>query len=159
MSAPLTRSQKAYLAQLSERAFNRSAAIARGRGESPATDTRTRDTWRHQQVAQACGKLGLRCCSQDDYKLVEGHFLEALGDHAQAFEAFTRAATNDRRVAEYKLREACKEAGLSLNYANAICRNQNRGANLDQVDARVLWRLVYTIRNRRHSRHHQQEAA
>jgi hypothetical protein len=37
MSAPLTKSQKRYLAQLSDRAFNLLAAQARARGEDPAS--------------------------------------------------------------------------------------------------------------------------
>lgn len=159
MSAPLTRYQKAYLAQLADRAFSRAAEVARQRGELPATDWRARENYRHDQVAAACGKFGLRCCSQDDYKLVEGHFLEALGHHGAAFNAFTRAATNDLRVAQYKLREACKQAGLSINYANAICRNQNRGLTIDDVTAQTIWRLIYTIRSRAAARRHQKEAA
>ena len=92
MSAPLTHDQKRYLSQLASRAYKRQTAIARGRGESLAggkydglAQTAAEQQYRHDQVALATGKLGLRCCSQDDYKEVEGHFLDLLGNHAAAF--------------------------------------------------------------------------
>ena len=148
MSAPLSHRQKAYLAQLAHRAFNRAAAIARGRGETQADDWRARDDWRHDQVSKACGKAGLRCCSQDDYKLVEAHFLELLGEPGRAFNCFVAAATERRRVAEWKLIHECESAGYPMAYADAICRAQNHGAGLQDVDESTLWRLIYTIRNR-----------
>lgn len=148
MSAPLTNGQKAYLAQLATRAFNFECAKAHGRGETPDTSSATRETFRHQEVIKACGKNGLRCCSQDDYKLIEAHFLELLGQHAQAFNAQVRAATEDKRLVEYKIVQACKEFGFAMSYADKICRAQNKGAGLQDVSEKTLWTVFYTIRNR-----------
>lgn len=156
MSAPLANGQKAYLAQLATRAFNRAAALARGRGEVAAPPangeiipiSRQIETWRHEQVALATGKAGLRCCSQDDYKRIEAHFLELLGDHGKAFKAHVRAETEERRVIEWKIVAACQEFGFNLSYADKICRAQNRGAGLDDVDEKKLWNIFFTIRNR-----------
>ena len=146
MSA-LTNEQKRHLAQLSERAFNRAAAQARGRGETVDTSTKARTAWRHAEVVKACGKLGLCCCSQLDYKAVEAHFLDLLGEHGRAFNAQMRAATEERRQAEAILSNACKRAGLHLNYAAAICQNQFK-CSLFDASTDQLWKLIFTVRNR-----------
>jgi hypothetical protein len=155
MAAPLTKGQKAYLAQLARRAFNMALAKARGSGNTfdgsdDPSDTLLRDegAWRHAQVALSCGKLGLRCCSQDDYRIIEGHFLELLGQHGAAFNAQMHASTEKKRVAQFKVMEACKRFGLSIGYAAHIAKNQNNGSALEDLSERALWNLVYTINNR-----------
>lgn len=152
MSAPLSHTQKRYLSQLSDRAFDRAAAQARGRGETPVTDAATRKQFRHDEVVKACGKVGLRCCGQDDYLRVKAHFLNLLGESGKAFNAHLRAETDGRRVIEHKLVAACKDFGLHLSYADKICRTQNHGAGLQDVDDKALWRIFYTIRNRGNAR-------
>ena len=144
MSAPLSKVQKRYLSQLARRALNQVRALARGRGEE---FTATDDDWRHEEVIVACGKAGLRCCSQDDYKIVEAHFLERLGAHGAAFNAQVRAATEKRRQAEAVLCRELAAAGLRLGYAAAICERQNKCTLFDATE-RQLWHLVYTVRNR-----------
>lgn len=148
----LSHTQKRILSQLSDRAFDKAAAAARARGEEVADTTAARAEYRHQQVALATGKLGLRCCGQDDYKPAEAHFLTLLGEHGRAVQAQVRAATNPRRVIEFKIIEACKEANVRLAYAEAICRAQNRGAGLAEVPPGRLWNIFYTIRNRGRAR-------
>jgi len=145
MSAPLTNIQKRILSQLARRAFNRELAMARGRGEKLADLNEV--AFRHQHVAQACGKLGLRCCSQDDYGAVKAHFLDLLGEHTAAFTAVHHGEGNARRVAEYKLIEACKITGLGLPYAARICANQFK-CELDDATEKQLWCLTFTIKNR-----------
>jgi hypothetical protein len=138
MPAALTNGQKAYLAQLARRAWALDAEA----------DSQDADSWRHEQVVKAVGKAGLTCCSQDDYGFVKGHFLNLIGEPGQALKAHVRQVANPRRVAEYKLREACRDFGLSIGYAAAICRRQNEGMGLEEVDEKRIWFLVFTIRNR-----------
>lgn len=162
MSAPLSNKQKAWLSQLSNRAFNRQGALARGRQEYFYDDlpaSVAAEKFRHAQVALATGKLGLRCCSQDDYKLVEAHFQELLGNHGQAFKAQVKAATETRRLVEFKIAEACREFGFNISYANKICTAQNKGATLEEVDEKKLWQIFYTLRNRGNARKQHQHAA
>jgi hypothetical protein len=158
MSAPLSHKQKRYLSQLSDRAFARSADIPVGPNHADknvsATDQRT--LYRHTQVALACGKAGLRCCSQDDYKLVEAHFLALLGETVKAFNAGVRAATEPRRQAEAVLVRECERFGLRLSYAAAICRSVFK-CSLEDASPNQLFKVMYTIRNRGHAR--QQKAA
>lgn len=159
MSAPLNNKQKAYLSQLARRAFNLEAARARGAGDVIAEgdpdggspqDPLLRDAehYRHAHVAFACGKLGLRCCSQDDYRVIEAHFLNILGEVKRAFNSFVLSATEKTRVAKYMVVQACKEFDFQIGYAEHICREQNHGASLDEVDVKTLWRIVFTIRTR-----------
>lgn len=143
MSAPLTHAQKAHLARLAARAFNRANAIARGQGEQPAADAAA---WRRDQVAVACGKLGLRCASQRDYKLIEARFLDLLGDTTNAFRAGVRAATEDRRQAYWHIAQACARLGKPMAYANAISRQMFRGLTLDDIALTALWKVLFALR-------------
>ena len=144
MSAPLNNSQKRILSQLAQRAYNRARALARGRGEEM---TERPDDFRRRHVVTVCGKQGLRCCSQDDYGAVKGHFLDLLGEHRQAFTAVLHGEGNARRVAEYKLMEALEAAELPLSYAAAICRSQFK-CSLEDATSKQIWCLTFTVKNR-----------
>ena len=144
MAAPLNNGQKRILSQLAQRAYNRERALALGRGEEM---TERPDDFRRRHVVTACGKQGLRCCSQDDYGAVKGHFLDLLGEHRQAFDAVLHGEGNARRVAEYKLIEAVQAAGLTLAYAAAICRSQFK-CTLEEATSKQIWCLTFTIKNR-----------
>lgn len=154
MSAPLSHKQKRYLSQLSDRAFQRAAADAYARHDyfyEGVPTKQAHDDFRHSEVAQACGKAGLRCCSQDDYKLVEAHFLALLGRDVAAFNAGVRAATEPRRQAEAVLVRECERFGLRLSYAAAICRNVFK-CSLEDASPKQLFKVMYTIRNRGNAR-------
>jgi hypothetical protein len=141
----LTNRQKAYLSRLA------AAAYVRLHGEATARDPRVVEEFRHAQVAAACGKAGLRCCSQTDYKLVEARLLDLNGWHAAAFNAGVSAATEKRRQAEAVLVAECDKAGLHLAYAESICRNIYKCPLSDASD-RQIWNLIYTVRNRSRAR-------
>src|SRR5690242_7627915 len=140
MSAPLSNRQKAYLAQLINEAYRKVV------GEV-GPDVASIEDWRHEQVAAACGKLGLRCCGQTDYKRVEAHFLALLGEHGRAMRAHVDAETEPRRQAEAVLVRECERFGLRLGYAEAIARRQF-GYGLYDCTEKQLWNLVFTVRNR-----------
>jgi hypothetical protein len=158
MPAALSRKQKAYLAQLARQAFEHLRVQARARGEVFPADHAMHgeptdpalwcaETFRHDEVAKACHKKGLRCCSQDDYGAVKGHFLALLGREGQAMKAMVRGADNPKRTAEIKLIEALQRGGFNNGYAEAICRRQFKCSVADATAAQI-WKLVYTIRNR-----------
>jgi hypothetical protein len=154
----LTRRQKGYLAQLATRAFNLEVARARGRecGEM-RSDAAAQEAWRHEEVGKACGKEGLRCCSQLDYRAVEGHFLGLLGETKRAFSAHLASATEGRRQAEAVLSRELTRAGLSPGYVETICQRQYRCSVLDAGE-KQLWSLVYTVRNRAAARRRKEAA-
>lgn len=140
MAAPLSHKQKSYLSQLARRAW-----------ETAEREVGAPEDFRHTEVARACGKAGLRCCSQDDYKHVEAHLLDLCGEPAKAFNAHVAATTQPVRQAEAVLARACREAGVELGYAAAICQRQFR-CPLAEASERQLWNLVFTVRNRGHAR-------
>lgn len=140
MSAPLSKGQKSYLSQLARRAWAKTIADADGVGPEESQ-------FRHDQVALACGKLGLRCCSQDDYKIVEAHFLNLLGETGRAMNALVRSQDNPRRIARYKLDQALREAQLETGYAEKICRAQFK-CGVNEATEKQLWCLMFTVKNR-----------
>lgn len=142
----LSNKQKGYLAQLARRGFYRTAAIARGRGETFDSTSTAFEGWRHSEVAKACGKLGLRCCGQMDYKRVEAHFLALLGEDGKAFEAHMRAETEPQRQAESKILGQLKEMGMKLGYAEGICRRMHHGIGLSEASPKQLWKVFFALR-------------
>ena len=69
MAAPLTKRQKYYLVTLARQAFERECSRKNAEGRMPGAE----EKFRHEAVAKACGKRGLRCCSQDDYEIGRAH--------------------------------------------------------------------------------------
>lgn len=105
------------------------------------------DTWRHAQVVRACGKDGLRLCSQLDFNAVKGHFLWLIGEDGHALNAHMRAETEQRRQFEHLIVIACTRWGFHLSYAENLCRSIHR-VNLNDADARVLRLVMITVNAR-----------
>lgn len=121
-------------------------ALLECNGEMSATAVE--QSWRHVEQGKACGIQSLRECSQAHYGRILAHFQRLAGATAAATRTAARDADNDRRIARHKLDEALRERGLSTGYVVSICKRQNR-CSLDEATAKQLWRLVYTVRNRR----------
>ena len=183
MSSPLSNKQKKLLVQLARSAFNLVGAKLRGKAEPspypPLTAHRSLsggslqddldalarngsnacfETWRHEQISLACGKHGLRLCSQDDYKTVEAHFQKLLGRDDQAFKAYLREESNPQRVWLHNIKAACAKWGFELGYAETLCRRIHRVALAD-APPDVLRKILFTLNNRGQSRKRHQEAA
>jgi len=139
----LTNRQKYVLSDLSRQAWRLALERAGGRED----DFCTEEDFRHQEVARAVAKHGLKCCDQNDYKAIEAHFLALLGRTEAAQRAQARAGTEPKRQAEAVLAENLQKFGLPMAYAESICRRQNK-CSLAEAAANQIWRLVYTIRNR-----------
>ncbi len=156
MPAALANNQKAYLSQLARQAFEKLRADATRAGRVyPAghalagwpTDATLWDPeeFRHAEVAKACHKNGLRCCSQDDYGSVKGHFLALIGREGAAMKAMVQGAGNGKRTAEMVLLRELTAANLRQGYAEAICRNKYKCTIADATE-RQVWTLVYDVR-------------
>lgn len=136
MSAPLTNRQKFILADLARQAWSRQSAGFRREIDE--------EHFRHLAVTEAVGKAGLRSCSQADYAAVKTHFLKLLGREDEALNADLRGQTNTLRVAKFKLREACRRAGVDLNYAAAICRSKFK-TDLEDATEKQIWVIKYDL--------------
>lgn len=134
----LTRWQKTRLVLLARRGWERSGSPG-GEREFAA--------WRQAVAERACG-LRISRARQRDYGTLRAAYLDAAGDVGAAFETLVRDEDNPRRVAMHHLSKSCAERGLTLSYPAAICRRQYR-CGLSEATAAQLWRLVFTVRNRR----------
>lgn len=147
MSAPLTKGQKRYLAQLSDRAFRLLGARARGAGQDwPEDNSANRAAFRHQHVIQASAKHGLRCCGQADYAAVKAHFLSLLGEDGAAMNALVRGGDNARRQKEWLIQRELTRLGRTLPYAAGICRRMFHGLSILEASPDQLQKVVSALR-------------
>lgn len=141
MPAPLTKSQKRRLiTELIRPAYQRAGAD---------TDGLTFDDWRRSEVVRACGKFGLRCCSQDDYGAVKSHFLSLLGRDGAALAADVRGApaANRRRQAAWSVTNQLQRLNRPPSYAEGICRQMTRGTEtLATASEGTLWKVYFALR-------------
>ncbi len=143
----LSDKQKRLLSQLSARAYNHLASLARGRGEQPDLSYKAYDEFRHREVALATGKAGLRCCSQDDYSTVQAHFLHLLAEDGRAFKALVREATNENRIWEHKILKQLAAMGKpnNLGYIAGICRQMFHGLSLLEATPEQLRKIYFAL--------------
>lgn len=132
---PLTRRQKMELCVAARAAHRRMG------GGAPA------DVWRRAEAVKAAG-CRVSEATQNEYLRLLAHFQDLAGDSGRALETELRSAEEPRRVALRKLRLECAARGLSMGYPEAICRRQYK-CGLDEAAPNQLWRLVFTVRNRR----------
>lgn len=147
--SPLSNRQKMIVARLARLAYGAwpgRAEFEQLNAELPASARF--NAWRRVEQGKACGTQSLRECTQRDYGRLKAHFEALAGQDRRATGTLARDRDNDRRVALHKLREALAERDLPDAYAAAICRRQYRCA-LEEAGAKQLWRLLYTVRNRR----------
>lgn len=138
---PLDNGQKARLCIMAREAFER----MHSREPFNAAELAA---WRREQQVKACGIDSLTAVTQAHWPALEAHFLDLQGESGRAFTRLLQPELKAQRLARFKLTAALKERGLAEGYAAAICRMQYK-CDLDAATARQLWRLVFTIRNRK----------
>jgi hypothetical protein len=147
--SPLSIEQKRIIAQHARRAYERwSGREDFERANDGLSKTEMCNAWRHVQQGEAVGIQSLCECTQAHYNRLVAHFMALAGAPDAAMRTRARDFDNDRRIARYKLDEALRERGLREEYAAAICRRQYR-CGLADANSHQVWRLVFTIRNRR----------
>ena len=147
--SPLSIEQKRIIAQHARAAFQRWPGRENfERANDGLAKTEIFNAWRHVEQGNAVGIQSLCECTQAHYNRLVAHFKEFSGDAAGAMRTRARDIDNDRRIARYKLDEALRERGLDICYAAAICRRQYR-CGIDEANKQQLWRLVFTVKNRR----------
>ena len=142
----LSKLQKSTLAREFDCAFNRAAALARGRGEQPDTSTAARTQYRHEQVAIATGKVGLRCCDNSDYSDCMARAKHLLGEDGQAMNHLIHGQSNRSRQFEFLIQKELDRLGLPLSYAAGICRRMFHGLNLLEASQDQLFKILCALR-------------
>lgn len=143
LSKPLSKLQKATLSQWAKQAHRRARDL-------DLTDE-TESDWRGREAIAACGCRTSEAVN-GDYLLLLAHFQNLAGDSGKALANTLRAESDPKRQALHKLRQELAKAGLEESYAEKICMDTYK-CTLAQATARQTWQIMYTIRNRRHSRH------
>jgi len=141
---PLDNGQKARLCIMAREAFEKM------HGRAPASAAEL-EAWRREQQQKACGLLSLTFADQKDYPALEAHFLDLLGESGKAFMRLLKPELKEQRQALAVLARDCRERGLNLGYPSAICRKQYK-CTLEEASPKQIWRLVFTIRNRRQAK-------
>jgi integrase len=107
----------------------------------------TFDDWRHEVAIQACG-LRISEATQAHWADLKSAFQIHAGQPDKAFQTQMREGDNKRRVAMFKLTQACQERGLHMSYPDSICHTQFK-LPISEASAKQIWCLFYTVTNRR----------
>lgn len=136
----LTKRQKATLAQLARR-----VAATMGLPTSGAEH----EAWRAEESVIACGRR-ISQARQGDFNKIRAQFEKQIPGSGPAIAARTamRDQGNKARIALWRLNRELEARGLDRGYAEHICRCEYR-CDLAHATAPQLWRLVFTVRNRR----------
>lgn len=138
-SRPLTKRQKWLLADLARHVFD----ALRERGQLRGVSL---EDWRHHIAVKACGQR-ISQASHGDYKRLQAAFLHEKGDEDGERRALVQAQSTPQGIALFKLRQTLKETNTPTAYAETLARRFYKGANLEDLTARQLWTLVFTVRN------------
>ena len=146
VGGPLERNDKARICIRAREAFDK------------ADTTQDFETWRrHEQFIAVTGanplldrtsRMSLRDCTRGDLLKIVAHFEDLAGEPGRALKLHLREAVQDNAVALGKLKAECVARGVKLSYPARICMIQNK-CSLEDATPNQLWRLVFTVRNRR----------
>lgn len=149
-SKPLTAEQRQRLARCARRAYDAQVAVG-------IVDGETFDDWRHAVVREATGRAGLRALMQRDYGPMMARLIALAGGSPRRGDwhaAGKPAARDDADRARHALRKECDaQADLfggqahAEAYAAALLGNIHK-TTWSGADARQLWQVLFTIRNR-----------
>jgi len=159
MPNPLSKKQKAYIAQLARRAFSEisKCGLADGLGE---TDAERFKNWRRQEQEEACGKASLTRCNQDDYLGLKAHFEVIAGDLDKAFNTnLKNQPVNDhadeddseekRAQIIARIEQELATQNCTLGYAAAIARNTHKlpkNKDLNTLTTKQLTQLLMSVK-------------
>lgn len=161
MANPLSKKQKAQLAQMARQAFTNldRHGLIDVAGE---TTSQRFANWRHEQQSEACGQSSLRLCDQDDYLPLKAHFNSLLGRDDKALDALLKhGPENDHADSDdtperrdriiHLIEKELDGSRFHLGYAIAIAKNKFRKPylkNLRILTVPQLKQVLYTVRNR-----------
>jgi hypothetical protein len=140
--ALLDKGQKAHLCILAREAFERMH-------RRPPHDQHELDRWRREQQQRATGLVSLCDADQRHWPALQAAFLDLNGESGRAFAVLVAPDLREQRKALAVLERNCLAAGQAFPaYPSAICRQQYK-CTLEEASPKQLWRLVFTVRNRR----------
>jgi hypothetical protein len=151
VTKPLDNAQKAKLSIAAREAYELQTEHGLATGISF-------DDWRHEQVEIACGKSGLRKCTNKDFRAVLARFFLLAGKEKEAAEIYAktgRVKGSEQIGDTHENRELCRAlirdkiafsyGAFIVAYVAAIVRNKHQGKTIDDLSAAELQQLVYTV--------------
>lgn len=146
VGGPLERNDKASICIKAREAYDK------------ADTTLDFETWRrHEQfiavtsanpLVDRTSRMSLRDCTQRDKLKLIAHFQDLAGEPGRALTTHMVDEVKDSAIAMRKLEAECAARGLNISYPAKICLKQNKCA-LEDASPNQLWRLVFTVRNRK----------
>lgn len=106
----LTNPQKATLAQIARKAYNRQDDLGL------IDDAVSFADWRHSETFAACGISSFRKARQSDFTTIRGHFENLSGDSVRAFDSFMKEGRDivDSTQTFWHLQETAQKIGEFL---------------------------------------------
>lgn len=154
--ARLSNEQKAAIAQLARRAWERAGrpGYADQAPDTPPalrlSQTAALTIWRQNQQRQACGQLHLTAAGQGDYARIIAHLSQLAGDSVAATRWAERAATEPHRQAIAALTTTGQKVEnvipAPLDYARSIARDRFRSTDIESLSPKQIWTLVFDLR-------------
>jgi len=135
----LTSRQRSALAQLARRTFKTL--------EDHRLVQQDFDSWRREQCIKACG-LRITEASNRHFLQLQAHFYNLQGRSEVAFKKALKQQTEERNWAMQKLKDECQKASLCLTYPRAIARAKYKTTDLESLESRQIWHLVFSVRRR-----------
>ena len=148
---PLDNGQKAKLSIAGREAY-------KIQSEHGLTDDLSFDDWRRDQVQIACGKGGLRECTNKDFRSVLARFYRLAGREKEADELYSktgRVKGSDQMGDTHENRDVCRalirdkiaasNGAINDAYVADVVRHKHQGKTIHDLTAAELQRLVYTI--------------
>lgn len=148
---PLTKRQKAALAQMARKAYNKLSKYA-------LAEDQDFTTWRRAQQKKTVGKSSLTACQQRHYLQLRAHFQNLVGDVSAAFNSHmkrlapdTDGTKEERERVLHKIKQQLDGSKYTLGYALAIARNKfSKPLLRDLLDLTKpqLLELLFTVTDR-----------
>ena len=140
-NGPLDNADKARLCMKAREAFEHV------HGRQPASQGEL-NAWRREEQRRAVGQTSLLSATKKEYCAIMAHWWDLLGRPDIAFSLLLRWQTEAGRLAMHKLKAACIERGLKLEYAEKICRCKFKCALAD-ASPKQIWSVFFDVRKRR----------
>lgn len=155
--APLSKRQKAALAQMARKAYDVQAGL--GLAEGSFDDWRRAAVWEHLRLS------GFRQMTQRGYGTMAKRFTELAGGKQQPRAARRGPDVDDSRRAWYALKAECAALAEAFGgadsaeaYAEAILGRVHK-TTPEGATARQVWQTLYTLRNRANAKRRKGDTA
>jgi len=139
-NGPLDNADKAALCIKAREAFEHV------HGRQPTSQAEL-DAWRHEEQYRATGHTSLLSATKKDFCVIMAHWLDLLGQPAEALNWMLRALTEAHRLAMWKLKRVCAEKNFRMEYVSTVARRIWK-VGIEDLTPKQLWGLKFEMEKR-----------